>query len=90
MASAKQILGLEPAAVVRQEASPNTGANPLLLSSASEYVQAPTRADQSTFADGPTLERGALELIRSRNTTAKPDAAGPMGNPVPGAAGSPW
>ena len=71
MASAKQILGLEPPAVVKQEASPNTAADPLLLSSATEYVQAPTRADQSTFATGPTLDLAAPDRSRSERHGAE-------------------
>ena len=87
MARAKQILGLEPAPVVRQEASPNTAADPLLLSSATEYVRAPSRADQSTFAAGPTIERGAVELVRSRNATAPNSSTSPAGQPTVGSSG---
>ena len=87
MASAKQILGLEPPAVVKQEASPNTAADPLLLSSATEYVQAPTRADQSTFATGPTLDLGGLRIVRGLNAVAPNSSTSPAGAGILGSSG---
>ena len=86
MAEIDSLLSLNTGRQQPQAVEDNAAA-PLLVTSTSMNVASIARADQSTFAAGPTIDQAGLELVRARNATKPNSSTSPAGQPVVGSSG---